>query len=1198
MKGEKVFLVFVVMISIFSFRSKAQNGKEIDEAIRDVQLENFAAVESYFAEGYNLYPEVPKGVAEAVAYVNTRFWPVPVLIDSSCTGMPRYIGVMGYVFDGKSYFKESGKIVSRLSGISEDTLKVSARKQVLAWFAAYDSLRKILDIRSQGLEDVAKVLIQLSEIPYSKNDHVNDYAMSQHLYAVIQFLSDPFWASRCGFDVLDNDGTDIFEEDAIEILASSKVRIGTNGVLRADSNTEAPHPFLKSTLSSDYAPAIWDPTTCNYSSRSGVPVSAYVLHTVQGSYAGCISWFKNCSASASTHYVMRSSDGQVTQMVLESNKAWHVRDENPYTIGTEMEGYVDNAAWYTEAVYTSHSNLVRDICNSGYGINPLRTLFRDTLDNGSSLDNGIHVLAGSSYCTKIAGHQHYPNNDHTDPGRHWCWDYFFRKLNNNPTTVTYTTASGTLYDSGGSASAYGNDEHKVWVIAPVGASSVTLTFSAFDVEDNYDFLYIYDGPDIFSPRIGRYNTTAPVSVTASSGIMTVEFRSDCATTAAGWTATWSSQTADVTAPSTLVSSSGTWKTDDFTASFADSDNSGGSGIQKGYYQVLENQGSEWRANSSRGFFADNFDAAIHTDWTMTSGNWSIDSQNLYQSDTTISNTNIYTTVTQTLSNRTLYHFRAMVPGSSKINKRFGLHYFSDNGSLTNRGNGYFIFFRIESDQLEFYKVVNDVFTQEHVVTGVVTNLNQWYDYKLIYDRITGLTQVYRDDALIGTWTDASPYSTGGSYVSFRTGNARVRFDELKIYRSRAATADILVGNQPGDDIRYQNPSPTVYGAKIKSVCQDVANNLSAIDYHDLNVDFTAPDSIVAVNDGSGVDEDVSYSSSTLHANWSASNDVQSGISHYLVAIGTSSGASDVMSWSSQGLTLSASFNGLTLVQGSTYFISVKPVNAAGLEGAISVSDGITVATSTLAGFIMSDNSICEEDSIHFYNSSIGAISYLWEFEGGNPASSTMMNPVVYYATSGLYDVTLHAYGVGDTADLYSAMAVQVTAGPVADFVVNDTLLFIPDAMALFSNSSTGAINYIWDFGDGSGSSDVNPWHLYGDTGVFSVQLVANSTACGNDTLFKQSMITVLFPEGISEVDQNEISLFPNPAKDYVNIVRLDAPLNEALVIIYNMDGQTCYSTAFAQGQTVLKLSLSEFANGLYRVVIRGEDEMSIPLVIE
>jgi hypothetical protein len=69
--------------------------------------------------------------------------------------------------------------------------------------------------------------------------------------------------------------------------------------------------------------------------------------------------------------------------------------------------------------------------------------------------------------------------------------------------------------------------------------------------------------------------------------------------------------------------------------------------------------------------------------------------------------------------------------------------------------------------------VNDVFTQEKTVTGVTTNANQLYDYKVFYDRITGLIAVYRDDVFLGSWTDPSPYSTGGNYVSFRTGNSHL-----------------------------------------------------------------------------------------------------------------------------------------------------------------------------------------------------------------------------------------------------------------------------------------------------------------------------------------------------------------------------------------------------------------------------------------
>ncbi|PKP04207.1 MAG: hypothetical protein CVU11_05525 [Bacteroidetes bacterium HGW-Bacteroidetes-6] len=1191
------YILLMVLILVLSGGVCAQRESEIDQRIFDTQYSNYKQLETYFNEAYNQYSNVPRGAIEAVSFVNTRFYNVLASSDTSCTGMPQYLGVMGFIFNGKGYFKENGNLIASINKADEEEMMKSARNQVVYWACAFDSLSRRLNIAGSDIKLYLPVFVELSEIPWVEGDQTNAFAIGSHLYSVIDFLNSSIWQQVCGFPNYQIAFDDVFPETTLRVLQSQKVNMLPDGTVRNNDGVEMNAGVFKSALSTDYAPAIWDPTTCNYSSRSGTPISAYVLHTVQGSYAGCISWFKNCTAQASTHYVMRSSDGQVTQMVLEADKAWHVRDENPYTIGTEMEGYVDNPAWYTQAVYTSHSDLVRDVCNSGYGINPLRMFYRDTLDNGTALDYGVHVLAGSTYCVKIAGHQHYPNNTHTDPGPNWSWDYFFRLVNNNPTATTYTTPSGSFFDTGGASGSYANDERKVWTIAPPGAGSVTLTFSAFDVEDNYDFLYIYDGPDVFSPRIGRYNTLSPGTVTANSGVMTIEFRSDCATVGSGWSATWSSTTQDIIAPTTVVSSIGNWKTDDFSATYTDIDNTGGSGVQKGYYQVLENQGTEWRANASKGFFADNFDVAIHPDWTTSTGTWSVNSQTLYQSDTIETNTNIYIAVDQTLSNRTLYQFKVMVPGSTKVNKRFGLHFFCDDASQTNRGNGYFIFFRLESDQLEFYKVTNNAFTLENTFTGVVTNLNQWYDYKIIYDRITGKTWVYRDDILLGSYIYASPYNNNGNYVSFRTGNARVNFDELKIYRSRAASNTITVGGLSSDDIRYQNPSPSVYGAKIKSICQDSAENISPIYYYDLNIDFTPPSDVAWVNDGASTDEDIWYSSSSLYANWASSADTNSNISHYLIAIGTTSGGNEVTGWVNNGAGLSANINGLSLSQGSTYYISIKAVNNAGLESNAVSSDGVVVATSTLAGFALSAQQICEGDSIHYTNTSVGATSCLWEFDGGIPATSTLMNPTIYYPLAGVYGVILHAYG-GDTADLSIPALVNVRARAIADFEVNDTILYIPDAMALFTNNSQNAISYDWDFGDGALSSDVNPWHLYGDTGWYSVQLVSASQYCGTDTLNKQFLIHVMFPESINELNYDGTFLYPNPASDYVDIVRDANKSDIATVKIINSEGRLVFITNIAEGQSHLRISTSEFASGLYQVIIQGEFQQTMPLFIQ
>ena len=55
-------------------------------------------------------------------------------------------------------------------------------------------------------------------------------------------------------------------------------------------------------------------------------------------------------------------------------------------------------------------------------------------------------------------------------------------------TSSSTSASDTLTDSGGSGSNYFNNEFCEFLIQPTGASNVTLTFSAFDLESGFDFL--------------------------------------------------------------------------------------------------------------------------------------------------------------------------------------------------------------------------------------------------------------------------------------------------------------------------------------------------------------------------------------------------------------------------------------------------------------------------------------------------------------------------------------------------------------------------------------------------------------------------------------------------------------------------------------------------------------------------------------
>lgn len=932
---------------------------------------------AYFNEAYQLHPALTHGVLEAVAFTNTHFYPLDNNGPESCTGMPRALTVMGLMQDGKGWFTNNLTYIATLAQVHEADMIASPRTAILAYA---DALEKTM--RSDGYSNADTItcaisfelvaLVQLSEFPQAYSPHdtseINtflqrSFVIDTWLYGIINFLTDERTGNAYQFTPWTIDASMYFGEN-YPVLSSTHVVISKNHAPAAngrtytaqyvDSGTDCNHNHARlhsasnpNVLSPDYGPALYNPAaSCNYSSRNSTAITAVTIHDVEGSYAGCISWFQNCSAQVSAHYVVRSSDGQITQMVLEANKAWHVGSENPYTVGIEHEGYQAQTGWYTNAMYTSSAALVRDICNDN-SIDPLRTGYWPWL--GNTYYNQSNIPGA---CTKVKGHQHYPNQTHNDPGPNWDWNYFYKLVNNPaPAATVYTTASGNFYDSGGNAANYNDDERLIWTISPTNATSVTMTFNSFATENTWDYLYIYDGADINAPLIGYYTgSNSPGTITSSGGSLTMEFRSDCSTTGTGWNASWNStinipSNPDAVAPVTTVSINGNWQTQNFTANFAETD-SGGSGLEKSFYQVIDFDGTDWRANNTQGFFSDNFDlSSINPEWTSVVGTWQINNSVLEQNDEAQSNTNIYAPLTQNLSNKYLYNWAGKIDGTGN-NRRAGFHFFCDNPTGTNRGNNYFVWFRVDQSALEFYEVTNDVFTlmQSYPMT---VNAGQWYDWKVVYDRTTGEINVYQDNALIGSWTDTTPYSNG-QYISFRSGNCNWQINNFKVYRSRASNTPVTVtvGNCPTCELRYQNTNPNTPAGRVKSLVRDSAYNISAVSYQDVNVDWTPPTAVDTINDGTNTDIDLSLSPNTLDANWSTSVDPHSGLLRYWYAIGTTAGDSDVVAWTNNWTADTSHDGSLSLVNGQWYYVSVRAENGAGLVTQSYTSDGVLVDLTT------------------------------------------------------------------------------------------------------------------------------------------------------------------------------------------------------------------------------------------------------------
>ncbi|PID92791.1 MAG: hypothetical protein CSA96_01465 [Bacteroidetes bacterium] len=132
----------------------------------------------------------------------------------------------------------------------------------------------------------------------------------------------------------------------------------------------------------------------------------------------------------------------------------------------------------------------------------------------------------------------------------------------------------------------------------------------------------------------------------------------------------------------------------------------------------------------------------------------------------------------------------------------------------------------------------------------------------------------------------------------------------------------------------------------------------------------------------------------------------------------------------------------------------------------------------------------------------GAASYLWDYGDGNGAEGGYVTQHLFenYGTSvETYTVELTTtsfYGCIDTATL----DVTVQPIPQPSFTAVPLVQTYPDATVTFTNGTqAGPWTYLWDFGDGSTSTEENPVHVYASDGTYSVVFYVNSGDCIDST---------------------------------------------------------------------------------------------------
>ncbi|MET8450147.1 N-acetylmuramoyl-L-alanine amidase [Streptomyces sp. NPDC005209] len=215
------------------------------------------------------------------------------------------------------------------------------------------------------------------------------------------------------FDTIENGAQEITRDGQhISLPPTPGIRPATRqlSALHLKTTAAADGTECPATINCAFLPAA--PANGQVSNRpaNGIRIDTIVIHDTESSYDAALNTFQK-PGGGSAHYVIRSSDGAVTQMVPTKDISFQAGNysTNLHSLGIEHEGYAAaGGTWYTQTQYETSAELVRYLAER-FGI-PL---------------DRQHII----------GHDNVPgpksaliSGMHWDPGPSWDWERFMRLL--------------------------------------------------------------------------------------------------------------------------------------------------------------------------------------------------------------------------------------------------------------------------------------------------------------------------------------------------------------------------------------------------------------------------------------------------------------------------------------------------------------------------------------------------------------------------------------------------------------------------------------------------------------------------------------------------------------------------------------------------------------------------------------------------
>lgn len=153
---------------------------------------------------------------------------------------------------------------------------------------------------------------------------------------------------------------------------------------------------------------------------------------------------------------------------------------------------------------------------------------------------------------------------------------------------------------------------------------------------------------------------------------------------------------------------------------------------------------------------------------------------------------------------------------------------------------------------------------------------------------------------------------------------------------------------------------------------------------------------------------------------------------------------------------------------------------------------------------------CAPYVVNFVNHSTNGVNYFWDF--GDGTTSTAFSPSHTYTANGVYNVQLISSN-NATCNMFDTTFTTVTlkSPPGLTSIQKNMSGCVPSILVNFINNNNPALNYFWNFGDGSSSSAFAPSHTYTTTGIYTIQLISNNVSCNvHDTVYTSINVTPPF----------------------------------------------------------------------------------------